>query len=45
MHIFFYYSSVVSKPRKKKRLGLELGNIETFEQSFVMPPKFYSSQL
>ena len=40
MQIFFYYSSVVSKPRKKKRPGLELGNIETFEQPYVMPPTF-----
>ncbi len=40
MQIFFYYLSVVSKPRKKKRLGLDLGNIETVEQSYVMPPTF-----
>ncbi len=40
MQIFFYYSSVVSKPRKKIRLGLELSNNETFEQPYVMPPTF-----
>jgi hypothetical protein len=42
----FYYSSVVSKPRKIINLELELGNIDTFEQSYVMPPTFmFYSQL